>query len=376
MNTRDDALDLQEFFKIEPSEEVVSPIQLYGALKTCINHFVKMTEDECVSVVLWILHTYFIRKSKKTQVCEFSPILLINSPEKGCGKSTLTEVLACLTPRSLQAMNASEAALFRVISADLPTLFIDEADTFVVKRPEIFNIFNSGYRQDGCVIRQTGKNYEITQKFETWGAKCIAGIGNLPDTIESRCIKVRLKKKLPSETLSRKNEVLQGDPNFFTYYCRQMVRFAIDFEQEIIDLKIDYNPDLDDRCQDNWSGLMKIAKFIDDTVFEEASVAAKSLSKEEVFEVSERIELLKDVYDILICHASERISSEDLCKQLHRLQDRPWATYTRGGLNQHQLSLILRPFGIYPNQLKFGQSNKRGYEKSDFVDTFARYLGK
>jgi putative DNA primase/helicase len=58
----------------------------------------------------------------------FSPRLSISSPTKGCGKTTLLDVLSRLVLRPLLASNVTPAAVFRVIEKYNPCF--DEADTF------------------------------------------------------------------------------------------------------------------------------------------------------------------------------------------------------------------------------------------------------
>jgi hypothetical protein len=50
------------------------------------------------------------------------------TPEKGCGKTTLIDVLACLVWRPLLSANITIAPLFRAVELQQPTLLIDEAD--------------------------------------------------------------------------------------------------------------------------------------------------------------------------------------------------------------------------------------------------------
>lgn len=68
----------------------------------------------------------------------------IESPEKRCGKTTLISVLAAMAHRPLIASNISVGALFRAIDTCSPTLFIDEADTFLAGNSAMRGIINSG----------------------------------------------------------------------------------------------------------------------------------------------------------------------------------------------------------------------------------------
>lgn len=376
MKTKENLSTSQEVFDDQPSDHLVSPPDIYESLKFTINRFVKVTEDECVAIALWVLHTYFIRQPQENQVCHYSPILMIHSPERGCGKTTLIEVLRLLVPRPLVAMNATEAALFRAMSLRRPTLFLDEADSFLSKRQEVLNIFNSGYERDGNVLRVLPPAYSEVGEFSTWGAKCIAGIGNLSDTTESRSLKICLTRKMPSERLEKRNEVLRSDPNYFTSQRREMVRFTLDYEEDILGLECPFVAELDDRTQDNWSGLFRIATFIGGDAMMQAETAAITLSKNDVSEDSEGVELLRDICDLFEDHQEDSISSIELCERLRAAVDLPWASHNRNGLTPHGIAALLKPFGIRTRQTKRAHSNTRRYHKEDFAEVFQRYLGR
>ena len=81
-----------------------------------------------------------------------TPRLAVRAPTRGCGKTTLLDVIgrgAC----ALATENISTAALFRTIEAGHPTLFIDEFDTGSRDNDELREILNSGHRQGGRVVR-------------------------------------------------------------------------------------------------------------------------------------------------------------------------------------------------------------------------------
>ena len=74
-------------------------------------------------LALWTLHTHAI------DAAEATPYINPTSPTKKAGKSRLLDVAALLVREPLPTGGASEAALFRSIGADLPTLLWDEVDT-------------------------------------------------------------------------------------------------------------------------------------------------------------------------------------------------------------------------------------------------------
>ena len=54
---------------------------------------------------------------------------------------------------------------------------------------------------------------------------------------------------------------------------------------------------------------------------------------------------------------------------------RPWADWRSGcPITQAHVARVLRPFGICPIKLRFGESTANGYTKRMFADAWSRYL--
>src|SRR5260221_610896 len=82
-------------------------------------------------------------------------LLIINSPEKGCGKTTVLDVVGRTCSRPLFTSNITPAALFRVVEAVQPTLLIDEADSFAAENEELRGVINSGHTRSGAFVIRT-----------------------------------------------------------------------------------------------------------------------------------------------------------------------------------------------------------------------------
>ena len=371
MNTNDKNQVSQDLI---PWDEPVNGNDLIEELKTAITSFIIIPPEEALTVTYWILHTHMIKDPHEPQVFSVSPILNISSPEKQCGKSTLREIIAEWVKAPLTVMNATQASIFRVIESSRPTLLIDEADTFLQGKNELIGILNSGYKQDGHVLRQAGKTYEETKQFSTWSAKCIAGIGRLSDTIESRCLIIKLKRKKTSEKVQRRNSLLKNDPTYFTDYKRKIMRFVQDNEISIINQEVDMPMELNDRQQDNWEGIFKIAKFLGNDELKLVTSASIFLCQQKIEPLSISIQLLGDIKSIMESSVTNSFTSQDLVAELKKMEDRPWLDLNRTGINPNSLAQLLNDFEIRPKQIRFDHKNLRGYEKSDFEDAFSRYL--
>ncbi|MGE4403834.1 MAG: hypothetical protein AB7F61_19520 [Desulfobulbus sp.] len=77
---------------------------------------------------------------------------------------------------------------------------------------ELRGIINSGHtRESAYVIRTVGDSF-TPAKFNTWGAKALAGIGHVADTIMDRAVILELRRKLPNEEVDR---LRYAEPNLF-----------------------------------------------------------------------------------------------------------------------------------------------------------------
>jgi len=188
-----DASGLFELF--EPYPTAVDIAELLEEISALIRRHVITSKEEADAMALWIVSTHV------HDVCEFSPILAILSPEMRCGKTTLLKVIAALVPRAISSANISPASVFRIADKYCPTLLIDEADTFLDSHDDLRGILNCGHtRTSACVIRCHHDNRDPVT-FNTWCPKVIAMIGELPPTLLDRSIPVRLKRKLPTEQI-------------------------------------------------------------------------------------------------------------------------------------------------------------------------------
>ena len=184
------------FIEIEPWDEPVNGAELLDEIVDTFKRFIVTPNHAPEAAALWVLNTYVHDASYH------SPILLITSPEKRCGKSTMLSLLYGLTNRSLLASNISSAAVYRAIEQWSPTLLIDEADTFLKKNDDMAGVINSGHTKTTAFVMRCDGDANEVKRFSTWCPKVIAGIGSQRDTLEDRSIAIPLRRKLDHETSS------------------------------------------------------------------------------------------------------------------------------------------------------------------------------
>lgn len=350
------------FDEIDPWEEAVEGCDIYTNIKEILRSHVVMDEKYITACALWILFAHGLN------IFDINPRLFITSPEKGCGKSTLLSMIEGFVPRPLPASNSTPAAIFRAIDKWSPTLLIDEADSFIKQNDELRGILNSGHtRPQAFILRVTGENHE-PRRFSTWAPIAMAGIGEIWDTLEDRSIVVELQRKSSNEKIER---LKQKEFKNKTISIRQKIkRWVLDHSEALTDHEPNIPPQLGNRTADNWHPLIAIAELTG--VGDEARNAAIGLSTG-AEDGSIRIKLLQDLK--ILFERKQPWDTANLIEALSENESSPWGDWSSGKkISPQKLAALLKPFGIRSKQLWVNQSNKHGYEFSQFREVFARYL--
>ena len=362
--------DRLPFPDVEPHEGPIDPAQVLDEIVTIIRRFIVIDVEQAIALALWITFTWFIDD------VDVAPILILTAPERACGKSQTLDLSSLMSCKPLSASNSTTAGLFRACELWGPTIFIDEADTFIRGNDELKGLINAGHtRTSAFVLRVVGDNHE-PKMFRVWGAKAFAGISlekHLPDATMSRGIIIHLRRKLAHESVSR---IRHAEKDLFTTIASKLARFSEDYSQQVRSARTVLPDALSDRDQDNWEPLLSIAYCAGEEWFKRAIAAALKLSNSGEKSVSIANQLLMDIQQIFASKKVERISTADLIAALIDDQELPWATYNRGKpLSASQLAKQLRPYNISSKTVRFGHSNTlKGYDLSQFTDAFARYL--
>lgn len=350
----------------EPSDDPVKGAALLDDIVGEIRRYVVLPENAARACACWVLHTFVAERFL------VSPRLCISSPTKGCGKTTLLDVLAKLVQRPLIASNITPAAVFRVIEKCKPSLLIDEADTFLAVNQELRGVLNSGHRQGGCVVRVVGDDLEPRQ-FATFGPCAIALIGTLPSTLADRSILIELNRRRPSEHVDSYRPDRTGH---LERLARQAARWTQDNAVAISAADPELPEEVTNRVRDNWRVLKAIATVAGGEWPGYIDCAAKAAQTSTGDEASRLETLLVDIKAAGFSANQADIRSADLVQRLTELEGRPWAEFGRTGkpLTQNSLARLLKPLGIRPGNIGPEDSRVRGYKHAQFKDAFERYL--
>lgn len=354
------------FTEVEPWPESVDPAILLTDISKTIRLFIVCDEEVANAVALWVAMTWLIDE------VQVAPLAVITAPEKRCGKSLLLSLLGKLSARAITASSITPAALYRTIEAWQPTLLIDEADAFMRDNEELRGLINSGHTRDSAyVIRTVGENFTPT-KFSTWGAKALAGIGHLADTLMDRAVILELRRKLPHEKVWR---IRDAEPGLFEDLRAKLTRFADDYSDRVRQARPPLPNSLNDRAQDNWEPLLAIAMTASDEWLQLGTKAALKLSGSESSSQTIGTELLSDIQGIFEEQQVDRISTSELIKALCADDEKPWMTYNKGfPIKPRQLANKLKSYGIQSKTIRFGTATAKGYEYEQFREAFSRYI--
>ena len=349
----------------DPHPEPVDGADILEDLASAVRRYVVLGDHAAYAVALWIVYAHAF------EAFYHSPRMLITSPQKRCGKTTLRCVIQRLVPAPLPAENITTAALFRSIEAAHPTVLLDEADRFLKNNEELVGVINAGHTRDGQVIRTVGDGHEV-RAFSAWCPLVISGIGRVPDTIEDRSIAIPLERKKPSEKVTRLR--MDRTPDL-DELASKAARWADDSGDRLRVIDPDMPTALNDRAADNWRPLVAIADVVGGVWPEKARAAALALSGKEADD-SPAVDLLQDMKEIFATRSEDRLPTTAILNDLHALEERPWPEWRNGKpITARQLARLLAPFGIAPTtfRTKSGTTPK-GYLKASFSEIWARYL--
>jgi hypothetical protein len=347
---------------------------LLADLHAFLGKFVAYPSDnEHVAHVLWIMHTHLM------DAWESTPRIAFLSPEPGSGKTRALEVSELLVPNPVEAVNVTPAYLFRKVGSKqgLPTVLYDEIDTVFGPKAkdneEIRGLLNAGHRRGAvagrCVVK--GKIVE-TEEISAYCAVALAGLGGLPDTLLSRAVVVRMRRRSPDETVEPyRRRVHEPDGRALRDRLSRWARLIL---KRVTGVWPHMPDNIKDRDADVWEPLLAVADAAGGDWPRRARVAAVALvaaARESTPSLG--IRLLHDIRGVF-GHANS-MQTEAILGALHGIVESPWADIKGKPLNDRGLASRLRPYGIKPKVLRIEGATPRGYAREDFHDAWLRYLG-
>lgn len=356
-----------------PREVTVFGADLLDHIEAFLARFVAYPSVHAlVAHVLWIVHTHLMSAWDST------PRIAFLSPEPGSGKTRALEVSELLVPNPVEAVNTTPAYLFRKVSdkAGLPTILFDEVDTVFGPKAkdneEIRGMLNAGHRRGAMAGRCVVKGKEIfTEELPAFCAVALAGLGGLPDTILSRSIILRMRRRAPGERIEPYRRRVVVDEGY-------AIRDAISaWADRVVDDVTDAWPVMPkgvaDRDADVWEALLAVADAAGGTWPTRARVAAVALVADSKSATpSLGVRLLADIRQVF--GDADVMSTADILEALKALDEAPWSDLRGKPLDARGLSQRLGKYDVKSITVRVGDQTPKGYRREDLHDPWVRYL--
>lgn len=346
--------------------------ELLSAIEGQLRRYVATHPRYFLIVALWCVATHLFESF------DAFPYIAITSPAKRCGKTRLAELMDMLSARSWRTVGATPAVIFRTIDRKRPTLIIDEAEILTARDERAFalrEVLNAGYRKGQTVSRCDERAGHEPKEYGTYCPKVFVLIGTISGALADRCIEIRMERRT-KESIERFRftRALQE----FAPLKQEIEAWAAARAQDVAqwyqsnDLAF-----IEDREEELWLPLFAVcAVLAPDRVPELERVAAEmagAKAEGEPHDWSTR--LLADVRAVFSELKSDRIATEQLISALSQIPDSPWPGWNHeNGIYSRDVSRLLKPFGIYSQNIRFGDKVIKGYLRDTFRDPWERYL--
>jgi len=346
--------------------------QILDAVCEYVRRYVVMSDAESVAVGLHAFHTHVLDAADTT------PYISVTSAEMESGKTLLLETLELVVARPWLTGRVTAAVLARKVDKERPTLLLDESDAAFKGDREysetLRGILNTGYRRSGKSSVCVGQGANIGYAdLSTFCPKVIAGIGDLPGTVASRSIPIRLKRRAPDERVERwwRRDVQE--------VAEPLYQALASLGEYSVDCLAEARPalprELPDRAADVWEPLLAIADLAGGEWPERARSAARLLmGRRTSDDEAIGVQLLADCWTAF--GGRDRLSTKELRELLLADEERPWATWYHGSpLSPRALARMLHRFEIRSRTIRLDDgTTPKGYMRESFEDARKRYL--
>lgn len=354
-----------------PLSSADHPARLLEEVRLFIARFVAFPLPAALdATTLWAAHAHMTRHLYT------SPRLALLSPEPGSGKTRALEVLQLLVPNAMFSFSASPAAVFRRLDKHVHTLLFDEVDTVFSRRgkddgnEDLRALLNAGYRRGATIPRCVGPNHDV-RDFAVFAPTALAGLGDLPDTIMSRSIIVRMRRRAPGERVEQfRYRVQEGEGAALR---ERMAAWALRAGAEIGAAMPALPDGVEDRNAEVWEPLIAVADAAGGhwpATARAASLALLKIASDR--EVSLGVRLLRDLR--LVFGDNTTMTTADILDALNEMDEAPWGGLYGKPLEPRTLAQILKRYGVSSVKVKVESRSLKGYRREHLWDAWTRYL--
>lgn len=350
------------------------PSEALDATEAFLGRFVCFPSEYArVATSLWVAHSYLLEHFDST------PRLAFLSPEPGSGKTRALEVIGSLVRRPMHAVHCTPAALFRAVG-DLdnrPTILFDEIDSVfgpkARENEELRAFLNAGHRRSGLTFRcESVGNTHTVVSFASFAAVALAGLHDVPDTIATRSVIVKMRRRGPGEAV---------EPYRLRVHEPDGLAIGEQLAAALDSLVIPEDPVLPagvtDRPADVWEPLLAVAEGVGGAWPGRAAEACLHFvaGRAGAAEPSLSLLLLADLRRVFLEAGNpDALATAPLLAGLLGLEESPWRDLRGKPLDPSGLARRLRGYEIRSTNLRVGATVAKGYRQVDLSDAWMRYL--
>jgi hypothetical protein len=341
---------------------------------------------------LWIAHCH------AADAWESTPRLALLSPEPGSGKTRALEVAELITPRPLLCLSPSPASVFRTIELARPTLLIDETDAIFTHHgrddanEDLRALLNAGHRKGARVPRCVGQQQDV-KLFPVYAPVALAGLGDLPATLMTRSVVIRMRRRAPGEHVE--DFRYRDARELAAPLAASLAAWARHHAPALAQARPVMPPGITDRPADVWEPLLAIADAAGGHWPATARAACLALAPlAESGEASLGVRLLADLWTVFggpgtltaadlpaaLNAMPPAMATADILGKLNAMAEAPWATIRikadklHPGLDARGLAMRLKHYDVEPKVTRIGDATPRGYRAADLFDPWMRYV--
>jgi hypothetical protein len=247
----------------------ISITRLYQKIFDYIKRFIHFPDEAYLHyLTLWVMGTYVF------MIFRYYPYVWLNA-EKGSGKTLLMEILSSVAFNGDLITNPTESVIFRDISNNLITMFVDEVEQLRKRDKDVYgsliSVFNAGFNKSGVVKRSeaTGQGGFVVKAYSAYSPKMFAGISEIDDVLQDRTVRVSILRKKDNETVQRYKgtaEIIELQRSIRD----DLYVFGLTFAKDIAEFYHKEGPDgieglshLTNRELDIWEPIFLLANVVD-----------------------------------------------------------------------------------------------------------------
>ncbi|HMQ27982.1 MAG TPA: DUF3631 domain-containing protein, partial [Acidimicrobiales bacterium] len=256
-----------------------------------------------------------------------------------------------------------------------PTLLFDEVDSIFGRHgkddgaEDLRALLNAGHRRGATIPRCIGPNH-TPHKFPVYGPVALAGLGDLPDTLMSRSVVIRMRRRAPGEQLAPFRRRIVAPIGHAL--ADELDEWTAGAQELLEDAWPEMPPGVTDRPADVWEALLAVADAVGGHWPSSVRSACVTLTRSGVTrEASLGVRLLTDLRTVFGDH--DRLGTETILKALHDLDESPWSDLRGRPLDARGLARRLGQYEVESTKVRIGDTSVRGYRREDLWDAWRRY---